>query len=204
MKSAVKIFVVTQVAMLLGCATEKPESPPQPQSAVSTVVVVAPPAPQSPKVYSLDEAVRMTLDKMQKNQLFLSNYNLVKSAKGRLPIATVGKVENRTTLRIQNRLNAVQRTVTEILFDTALFKIENDEASVAILSRIIRGRKSGLDDNSLVQSLGNRTPPDFIVLGELCEGETVDGAKTYKLRISLHNLSTGNTVWEGSQDKVVL
>jgi hypothetical protein len=116
----------------------------------------------------------------------------------------VGKIENRTTLRIQDRLNSAQRTATETLFDTGLFEIENDEASVAILSRIISGRKSGLDDNSLVQSLGNRTPPDFIVLGELCEGEAVDGAQTYRLRISLHNLSTGKSVWEGSQDKVKL
>ena len=204
MNSAVKILTLAQVAMLIGCATEKPQNLPQPQTAVPTVVVVAPPAPQPPKVYSLDEAVRMTLDKLQKNQLFLSNYNAVKSAKGRLPIATVGKVENRTTLRIQDKLNAAQRTATEVLFDASLFEIENDDASVAILSRIVRGRESGHDDNSLVQTLGNRTPPDFIVLGELCEGETVDSSQTYKLRISLHNLSTGKTVWEGSQDKVKL
>lgn len=160
-------------------------------------------APDSPTMYDLETSVQTLMQKMLSSPQFSKNYNAAKTAKGgQPPIVVIGNIANKTTERIQWRLDAVGETLRSVLFESALFEVKDDDASGAISSRILRGADGGLEDGALVQSMGTQESPDFIVLGDLRHFADVGGYHTYRLRIAFHNLRTGKIVWEGIQTKV--
>lgn len=160
-------------------------------------------APDSPTMYDLETSVQTLMQKMLASPQFSKNYKAAKTAKGgALPIVVIGNIANKTTERIQGRLDAVGETLRSALFEPSLFEVKDDEAGEAIASRIQRGADGGLEDGALVQSMGTQESPDFIVLGDLRHFADIGGYHTYRLRIAFHNLRTGKVVWEGIQTKV--
>ena len=155
-------------------------------------------------MYDLESSVQQLMGKMLASPQFSVNYNAAKAAKGGLPIAVIGNVENKTTERIQGRLDAVGDTIRAALFSSGLFEVKDDAAADAIKSRIIRGADGGLENGALVQTMGTQDSPDFIVLGDLRHFTDVGGYHMYRLRLGIHNLSTGKVVWEGIQTKIKL
>ena len=155
-------------------------------------------------MYDLESSTQMLMEKMLVHPQFIANYNVVKAERGRLPIAVIGNIDNKTTEPIQGRLYAVGETVRAALFKSALLEVKDDEAADAIKSRIIHGADGGLETGELVQLMGTHDSPDFIVLGDLRHFADVGGYHTYRLRLALHSLRTGKIVWEGIQTKVKL
>ena len=162
-------------------------------------------APDSPTMYDLETSVQTLMQKMLSSPQFSKNYKAAKTAKGgALPIVVIGNIANKTTERIQGRLDAVGETLRSSLFETSLFEVKDDEASSVIISRITSGADGGLEDGSLVQSMGTQESPDFIVLGDIRHITEIGGYHIYRLRIAFHNLRTGKIVWEGIQTSVKL
>ena len=160
---------------------------------------------ESPTVYDFESSTPALVGKMLTSKRFMDNYNVIKNAKGgTLPVVVIGNIDNKTTERIQGRLNAAGETVRTMLFDSGLFEFKDDEAADAIKSRILRGADGGLEDGALVQSMGEHESPDFIILGDFRHFSDVGGYHTYRLRLALHSLKTGKVVWEGIQTKVKL
>ena len=156
-------------------------------------------------MYDLESSTKQLMERMLAHPQFVANYKAAKAAKGQfLPITVIGNIENKTTERIQARLDAVGDTVRTILFNSSLFDVKDDDAADAIKSRIIRGADGGLENGALVQGMGTHDSPDFIVLGDLRHFADVGGYHTYRLRLALHDLRTGKIVWEGIQTKVKL
>ena len=153
-------------------------------------------------MYDLETAVQNLVSKMRGSPRFTENYNAAKKAKGGLPIVVIGNIENKTSGRIQRRLDAVGDTIRTLLYDTGMFEVKDDEASEAIRSRIIRGADGGLETSLLVQNLGKQDAPDFIVLGDMRHFTDVGGYHTYRLRLAIHSLSTGKIIWEDIQTMV--
>jgi len=161
--------------------------------------------PETPTMYDLETSVQTLMQKMLSSQQFLRNYNTAKAAKGEQPpIVVIGNIANKTSERIQSRLDAVGETLRASLFESSLFEVKDDAAGDAIASRILGGADNGLEDGALVQSMGTQESPDFIVLGDLRHFADIGGYHTYRLRIAFHNLRTGKIVWEGIQTKVKL
>lgn len=161
--------------------------------------------PSQATMYDLESSAQMLIQKMLAHPQFAANYNSAKASKGgKLPIAVVGNIANKTPERIQGRLDAVGETVRSALFSSSLFEVKDDEASGAILSRITGGADGGLEDGALVQSMGTQESPDFIILGDFRHFADVGGYHTYRLRLAIHNLRTGKVVWEGIQTMVKL
>lgn len=159
--------------------------------------------PGQATMYDLETSVQTLMQKMLASPQFFKNYNAAKAAKGgQLPIVVIGNIANKTTERIQGRLDAVGETLRSALFESSLFEVKDDDAGEAIASRIQRGADGGLEDGALVQSMGTQESPDFIVLGDLRHFADVGGYHTYRLRIAFHNLRTGKVVWEGIQTSV--
>ena len=160
-------------------------------------------ASESPTMYDLETSVHTLMQKMLTSPQFSKNYNAAKTAKGgALPIVVIGNIANKTTERIQGRLDAVGETLRAALFESSLFEVKDDDAGDAIASRIQRGADNGLEDGALVQSMGTQESPDFIVLGDLRHFADIGGYHTYRLRLAIHNLRTGKVVWEGVQTSV--
>ena len=160
---------------------------------------------ESPTVYDFESSTQALVGKMLTSKRFMDNYNVIKNAKGgTLPVVVVGNIDNKTTERIQGRLNAAGETVRTMLFDSGLFEFKDDEAADAIKSRILRGADGALEDGALVQSMGGHESPDFIILGDFRHFSDVGGYHTYRLRLALHSLKTGKVVWEGIETKVKL
>lgn len=198
-----ELLGVVMVLVFVGCATETiPPKPTGTQYVPPTEVVAG--SPQLLTMHDLDSSVQQLMAKMRSNSRFTENYNAIKSAKGKIPLVVIGNIENKTTERLQGRLDAVGDAIRASLYDSGLFDVKDDDASRAIVSRIIRGADDGVEDSSLVQSLGTQDPPDFIVLGDLRHFEDVGGYHTYKLHLAFHNLKTGKVVWEGIQTRVKL
>ena len=162
-------------------------------------------APEQATMYDLESSAQMLMQKMLSHPQFAANYNAAKNAKGgKLPIAVIGNIANKTTERIQGRLDAVGDTIRSALYSSSLFEVKDDEAGGAIASRILRGADGGLEDGALVQSMGTQESPDFIVLGDFRHFADEGGYHTYRLRLAIHNLRTGKVVWEGIQTKIKL
>ena len=162
-------------------------------------------APEQVTMYDLESSAQMLMQRMLAHPQFAANYNAAKTASGgRLPIAVIGNIENKTTERIQGRLDAVGDTVRSALFTSGLFEVKDDNASGAVKARILRGADGGLEDGALVQTMGTHESPDFIVLGDLRHFTDVGGYHTYRLRLAIHNLKTGKVVWEGIQTEIKL
>ena len=156
-------------------------------------------------MYDLESSAQALMQKMLASPQFSRNYSAAKASKGGgLPIVVIGNIANKTTERIQGRLDSVGDTIRTALYDGGLFEVKDDEAGSAILSRITHGADGGLEDGSLVQSAGTHESPDFIVLGDFRHFSDVGGYHSYKLRLAIHSLKTGKVVWEGVRTEVKL
>lgn len=198
------LFAIVATALCAGCVvnTVPPER--------SGTQYVPPTEPvvgdsQTLTMYDLESSAQSLIQKMLSSQQFSKNYDAAKPAKDGKPlVVVVGNIANKTTERIQGRLDSIGDAVRAALLESGLFEVKDDEASGAIASRIIRGADSGLEGGSLLESMGTQDPPDFIVLGDVHHFADVGGYHTYKLRLAIHNLKTGKVVWEGIQTKVKL
>lgn len=196
MKASRCVLVMVITGVVVGCASQTRYGDPR--------EIVAG-APDKPTMYDLESSASLLIDRMLASQQFSKNYNATKAAKGgQLPIVVIGNIANKTTERIQGRLDAVGDTIRSALYTSALFEVKDDEASSAISSRILRGADGGLEDGALAQSMGTHESPDFIVLGDFRHFSDVGGVHTYRLRLAIHSLKTGKVVWEGIQTKVKL
>ena len=156
-------------------------------------------------MYDLESSAQALMQKMLASPQFSKNHSAAKASKGGgLPIVVIGNIANKTTERIQGRLDSVGDTIRTALYDCGLFEVKDDEAASAILSRITSGADGGLEGGALVQFAGTHESPDFIVLGDFRHFADVGGYHTYRLRIAFHDLRTGKIVWEGIQTKVKL
>ena len=191
------VLMTAIIGGIVGCASQRAAQYVEPTEIISGT-------PEQPTMYDLESSAQQLMDKMLASPQFSANYNAAKASKGRLPIAVIGNIENKTTERIQGRLDAVGDTIRTALFSSGLFEVKDDAAADAIKSRIIRGADGGLENGTLVQTMGTQDSPDFIVLGDLRHFTDVGGYHTYRLRLAIHNLSTGKVVWEGIQTKVKL
>ncbi len=190
------LLLLLSVVVIVGCASKQARYV-DPNTQITGTAEKA-------TMYDLESSAQQLMKKMLVHPQFIANYNAAKTAKGRLPIAIIGNIENKTTERIQGRLDAVGETVRVALFDSALLEVKEDEAADAIKSRIIRSADGGLETGELVQTMGTHDSPDFIVLGDLRHFSDVGGYHTYRLRLAIHSLRTGKIIWEGIQTKVKL
>jgi len=197
MKRPTKYALLTIVAVAIaGCETQREARYADPGEIVSGT-------PDKPTMYDLESSADALMQKMLAHPQFSANYNAAKIAKGgKLPCVEIGNIENKTTERIQGRLDAVGNTVRSALFTSGLFEVKDEEAARAIKSRILRGADGGLEDGSLL--MGTHESPDFIVLGDFRHFEDFGGIHTFRLRLAIHNLKTGKIVSEGVQTKVKL
>ena len=204
MKEIVSAFFV--VAILCGCTTNPPSPKPLPKGPAQYVPQgeVINGRADAMTMYDLETATQELLMKMRKSAVFNQNYTAVKTKKGALPVIVVGNIENRTTSRIQGRLDTVREIVNTSLFEMDIFEVKDDAASNQIASRIIQSETSGLENGALVASLGTHDSPDFLLVGDLSAFKDYGGYHTYKLHISIHNLATGKVVWKGIQTKIKL
>ncbi len=193
---------------LIGCETQGP---------VGTVYVdpgaVVAGTPRQATMYDLESSAQKLVQDMLASKVFARNYEAAKAAKAKgangkadevLPLVVIGNIENKTTERIQNRLDAIGETIRVMLLTSEKFEFKDDEANDALVGRILRGPDGGLERGSLLQTMGTHECPNFIVLGDFRHFEDAGGYHTYRLRIAIHNLWTGKLVWEGIQTRVKL
>ena len=185
------------IAGIVGCVGDKEAKYVNPNKIITGKA-------DSPTMYDLESSARLLMERMLAHPQFVSNYNAAKAAKGRLPIAVIGNIENKTNQRVQGRLDAVGETIREVLFDSSLFEVKDDEAANAIKSRIIRSADGGLENGALVQAMGTQDSPDFILLGDLRHYSEQGGYNIFRLRLAIHDLRTGKIIWEGIQTKIKL
>lgn len=199
MTSIAKCVLTTAIiGGMVGCASQRATQYVEPTEIIAGT-------PEQPTMYDLESSAQQLMDKMLASPQFSANYSTTKVAKGgKLPIAVIGNISNKTDVRIQRRLDSVGDTIRSALYTSSLFEVKDDEASDAISSRILRGADAGLEDGALVQNMSTHESPDFIVLGDFRHFEDIGGYHTYRLRIAFYNLRTGKIVWEGIQTKIKL
>ena len=193
-------------AALCGCVSTPPPPKPLPKGPAQYVPegeVINGRASEM-TMYDLETATQEILTKMRKSQLFTQNYTTVKTAKGALPVIVVGNIENRTSSRIQGRLDTVREIINTSLYEMDLFEVKDDTASSQIASRILQSQTSGLENGAPVSSIGTHDSPDFMPIGDLSAFKDFGGYHTYKLHLAIHNLKTGKVVWQGIQTKIKL
>lgn len=154
-----------------------------------------------PSMSELDATVEELLARMQQDDLFIKNYSVAKAAANRQPVVVLGGLEDKTAIdgdSIKVRLDATLATLRVALFNTRLFEIKDDEASVALAKRIVVGGDSPLENGESMALLKTHDSPDFYVLGDL--RRFVDnGESSYRMRLAVHSLASGKIVWEGIQ-----
>ena len=194
------VLTATLIGGLTGCATQQPKAT---QYVEPTEIVSG--APEQATMYDLESSAQQLIERMLSHPQFSDNYNAAKAEKGgKRPIVVIGNIVNKTTERIQGRLDAVGDTVRSALFSSSLFEVKDDKAIGAIIERITSGVDIGVEDGALVKTLGTHESPDFLVLGDFRHFADVGGSHTYRLRLAIHSLKTGKIVWEGVQTKVKL
>lgn len=210
MHSMNKIAFVTSAlaaALVCGCAVNPPPPKPLPNGPAQYVPegeVINGKASEM-TMYDLETATQELLAKMRKSNLFTQNYTSVKTANaGKLPVIVVGNIENRTSDRIQGRLDTVREIVNTSLFEMDLFEVKDDTAASQIAARMLQSQTGGLEDGTLVSSLGTHDSPDFMLIGDFSAFKDFGGYHTYKLHLAVHNLKTGKVVWQGIQTKIKL
>lgn len=200
-------FVFTVVAILCGCAVNPPPPKPLPKGPAQYVPegeVINGRASEM-TMYDLETATQELLTKMRKSNLFTQNYTTVKTTNGgKLPVIVVGNIENRTTDRIQGRLDTVREIINTSLFEMDIFEVKDDTAASQIAARMLQSQTGGLENGSLVSSIGTHDSPDFMLIGDLSAFKDFGGYHTYKLHLAIHNLKTGKVVWQGIQTKIKL
>ena len=156
-------------------------------------------------MYDLESSAQMLIEKMLSHPQFSANYKAARTEKnGKLPVVVVGNIANKTTERIQGRLDAVGDTVRSALFTSGLLEVKDDAATGAIIARMSDNIDLGLEDGSLARAFGKHASPDFLVLGDFRHFSDAGGVHAYRLRLAIHSLRTGKIVWEGIQTKVKL
>lgn len=213
-------FGIMAFAALCGCVVEVPRN--EMLSVIPDSEPITPPVPKGDAkyvengevisgkaseatIYDLESGTQELLKKMRKSKLFMQNYKKTQTAKnGDLPVIVLGNIENKTSSRIQGRLDSVRDVIRASLFETDLFEVKDDQASAQIAARILQSETNGLENGALISAIGTHDSPDYMVLGDLHAFEDHGGFHTYKLRLAIHNLATGKIVWEGIQTKIKL
>lgn len=168
-----------------------PLPPPPPPKA-------APPPPPGGdfSISDLDGVLHKMLGDMRLDPLFRSNYDEAQREMGRLPIAVIGGIEDKTGEGRSDLLEACGQTVRVALFRSGLFEVKDDGVMVALAERIIGSGNSPLENPELMAALKQHGSPDFYVAGDL--RVFAEGAyKAYRTRLAVHSLHTGKIVWEG-------
>ena len=192
------VLAVALIGGIVGCTSQRGTQHVAPAEVMSGT-------PEQPTMYDLESSAQQLMDKMLASPQFSENYNAAKASNGHKPIVVIGNIENKTTKEcVRGRLNAVGDAIRVALLTSTLFEVKDDAAADAIKSRIIRSADGGLENGALVQTMGTQDAPDFIVLGDLRHFTDVGGYHTYRLRLAIHNLSTGKVVWEGIHTKIKL
>ena len=163
--------------------------------------IARPAQSELPAMTELDAAVEALISRMQQDDLFVKNYSVAKSAANRQPVIVLGGLEDKTGAdggSIKIRLEATLATLRVSLFNTRLFEIKDDEASVALAKRIVVGGDSPLENGESMALLKTHDSPDFYVLGDL--RRFADNSESfYRMRLAVHSLASGKIVWEGIQ-----
>lgn len=155
-------------------------------------------------VYDLDATVQELMTKMRKSNLFAKKYKEAVERKGEgVPVLVLGEIKNFTELRIVDRLLSARDVARVTLYEMDMFEIKDDSVAKELADRIIRSGNGPLENNSLVQVLGEHDAPDFYFTGSI-RSFVDDGYNTYRLSLQLHDLTTGKIVWEGLQTKIKL
>ena len=156
------------------------------------------PAPPPPGT-SLDRKVDSLAQEMLTNPQFVKNYEESKSKQdGRLPIAVIGGIENKSgNASLNDLIEATGERFRVKLFNSKLFEVKDDGVLVALAKRIVASGNSPLEDGEIMGALKQHGSPDFFVVGDLRHLTDLDGVGYYKLRLAIHSLSTGKIVWEG-------
>ncbi len=161
-------------------------------------------------MYDLESAAVELMGQMQSNPRFSEEYasaikamRLVAPARRR-PLIVVAFLDNRTTQRVQGRLDAVRDTISSLLHNSGLFDVKDDETTAKLLGRIVRGVDGGMEKADLLQTIGERDAPDFMLTGELRQFEDAGGVHTYRLTLAIHSLNTGKMIWRGVHRRVKL
>ena len=199
-RTALFALAATVVGGIVGCESPKPR---EAQYVAPSEIVSG--VPERPTMYDLASSAEMLVEKMLASPLFTKSCNEVKMAKGgALPVIVIGNIANKTTERIQGRLDTVGESVRTALFSSGLFEVKDDAATGAIIARMSDNIDLGLEDGSLARAFGKHATPDFLVLGDFRHFADAGGVHTYRLSIAIHSLRTGKIVWEGIQTRVKL
>ncbi len=199
----------TLLATLSGCVASQPTEPPRQVVYADPNGSVAGTAGKA-MMYDLKSAAVELMEQMRSSPRFSEEYSAVTNAlqhaspPKRRPMIVVAFLENATTLRVQGHLDAVRNTIAASLFNSGVFDVKDDEATAKILGRIVRGVDGGMEKGTLLQTIGERDAPDFMLTGELRHFEDFGGVHTYCLSLAIHSLKTGRTIWQGIQTKVKL
>ena len=203
------VLPVVLLAIVGGCVAPSPSEPPRKAVYADPNGIVAGSAGAA-TMYDLESAAVELMEQMRATPRFSEEYAAVTNAlqhasppKHR-PMIVVAFLENRTTQRVQGRLDAVRDTISASLYNSGLFDVKDDEATAKILGRIIRGVDGGMEKGTLLQTIGERDAPDFMLTGELRHFEDFGGVHTYRLALAIHSLKTGRTIWQGIQTRVKL
>ena len=178
--------------------TPPPPPPPKPQP--KPVPAPKPPAPAPlPPSTILDRQVDVLVKEMLANPNFVRNYDECKARLSeRLPVAVLGGIANQSgDAGLNPLLEAAGERFRVRLFNTKLFEVKDDGVLVALARRIVASGNSPLENGELMGALKRHGSPDFFVAGDLKRLTDLDGVSYYKLRLAIHSLSTGRTVWEG-------
>ena len=209
-ESTSRIITLTVLLMAgCGCVASQPSEPPRKAVYADPNGIVAGRAGEA-TMYDLESAAVELMEQMRSSPRFSEEYSAVTNAlqhaspRKRRPMIVVAFLENRTTQRVQGRLDAVRDTIAASLFNSGIFDVKDDEATAKILGRIVRGVDGGMEKGTLLQTIGERDAPDFMLTGELRHFEDFGGIHTYRLSLAIHSLKTGRTIWQGIQTKVKL
>ena len=156
------------------------------------------PAPPPPGT-SLDHKVDSLVQEMLTNPQFMKNYEECKAKQdGRLPIAVISGIENKSgNANLNGLIEAAGERFRVKLFNSKLFEVKDDGVLVTLAKRIVASGNSPLEDGEIMGALKQHGSPDFFVAGDLRHLTDLDGVGYYKLRLAIHSLSTGKIVWEG-------
>lgn len=205
--SRIVILAAMSVAVC-GCVTSQSSEPPRKAVYADPNGIVAGTADKA-TMYDLESAAVELMEQMRASPRFSEEYadatNAMRQAKSakRRPMIVVAFLENRTTQRVQGRLDAARDTISHSLFNSGLFDVKDDEATSKLLGRIVWGVDGGMEKGTLLQTIGERDAPDFMLTGELRQFDD-GGVHTYRLALAIHSFKTGATIWQGVHTRVKL
>jgi len=158
-----------------------------------------PPVTPPPPGTSLDHKVDALVKEMLRNSQFVKNYDESKAKlDGRLPLAVIGGIENKSgSAELNDLVEAAGQRFRVKLFNSKLFEVKDDGVLVSLSRRIIASGNSPGEDGEIMGALKQHGSPDFFVAGDLKRLTDLDGIDYYKLRLAIHSLWTGKTIWEG-------